>query len=92
MIDPQVLTGLERAVEDDPTNRPLHLHLIALLLADGIADRALGHAHWLLLHQPDNATAHLCAAQACDALGDEERAAAHRRCGEALEQYREVRS
>ena len=42
MLDPELLTGLEEAVEAAPDNRPLHFHLIALLLNGGLADRATG--------------------------------------------------
>jgi hypothetical protein len=51
VLDPELLTGLEDAVEAAPDNRALHFHLIALLLNGGLADRALGHAQWLLLHE-----------------------------------------
>ena len=64
MLDPELLSGLEEAVEAAPENRKLHLHLIALLLSGGLSDRALGHAQWLLLHEPDNEDALLLAAQA----------------------------
>lgn len=84
MLDPELLSGLEEAVEAAPENRKLHLHLIALLLSGGLSDRALGHAQWLLLHEPDNRDALLLAAQAADALDDAERAERYRRVADAL--------
>lgn len=84
MLDPELLAGLEEAVEAAPENRKLHLHLIALLLSGGLSDRALGHAQWLLLQEPDNHDALLLAAQAADAIDDEERADRYRRVADAL--------
>ena len=85
MLDPELLSGLEEAVEASPDNRALHFHLIALLLNGGLADRALGHAQWLLLHEPDNREALLFAAHAAEALEDAERAERYRRLAEALD-------
>lgn len=84
MLDPELLEGLEEAVEAAPENRKLHLHLIALLLSGGLVDRALGHAQWLLLHEPDNTDALLLAAQASEGLEDDQRAGRYRRVAEAL--------
>ncbi len=89
MLDPELLSGLEEAVEAAPENRKLHLHLIALLLSGGLSDRALGHAQWLLLHEPDNHDALLLAAQASDGIDDEERAQRYRRVAEALSRMTE---
>ncbi|MEZ5231896.1 MAG: hypothetical protein AB7W59_08430 [Acidimicrobiia bacterium] len=89
MLDPELLSGLEEAVEAAPENRKLHLHLIALLLSGGLSDRALGHAQWLLLHEPDNEDALLLAAQAAEALDDEDRADRYRRVAEALHRMAE---
>jgi hypothetical protein len=85
VLDPELLTGLEEAVEAAPENRALHFHLIALLLNGGLADRALGHAQWMLLHEPDNREALLFAAHAAEDLHDLERAERYRRVAEALE-------
>jgi hypothetical protein len=85
VLDPELLAGLEEAVEAAPGNRPLHFHLIALLLNGGLADRALGHAQWVLLHEPDNRDALLFAAQAAEQLDDAERAGRYRRVVEALD-------
>jgi Flp pilus assembly protein TadD len=87
VLDPELLSGLEEAVEAAPENRKLHLHLIALLLSGGLSDRALGHAQWLLLHEPDNRDALMLAAQAADALEDEDRADRYRRVADALTQH-----
>ena len=87
MLDPELLSGLEEAVEAAPENRKLHLHLIALLLSGGLSDRALGHAQWLLLHEPDNKDALMLAAQAADALEDEDRADRYRRVADALARH-----
>ena len=84
MLDPELLTGLEDAVEASPENRALHFHLIALLLNGGLSDRALGHAQWVLLHEPDNREALMFAAHAAEQLQDEERAERYRRVADAL--------
>ncbi len=84
MLDPELLEGLEEAVEAAPENRALHLHLISLLLSGGLSDRALGHAQWLLLHEPDNRDALLLASHAAEALDDPERARRYRRVADAL--------
>jgi Flp pilus assembly protein TadD len=87
VLDPELLAGLEEAVEAAPENKALHYHLIALLLNGGLADRALGHAQWLLLHEPDNGEALMFAAHAAEALEDEDRAGRYRRIAEALAAY-----
>jgi hypothetical protein len=84
VLDPELLAGLEEAVEAAPENRALHFHLIALLLNGGLPDRALGHAQWLLLHEPDNREALMFAAHAAEALADDERAERYRRVADAL--------
>ncbi|MDH4147845.1 MAG: hypothetical protein OEY23_22025 [Acidimicrobiia bacterium] len=90
MLDPELLEGLEEAVEAAPENRPLHFHLIALLLNGGLADRALGHAQWLLLHEPDNREALMFAAHAAEALEDDDRALRYRRVADALDSFGNV--
>ena len=87
MLDPELLAGLEEAVEASPENRALHFHLIALLLNDGLHDRALGHAQWLLLHEPDNQEALMFAAHAAEGLEDEDRAGRYRRVADALSRF-----
>jgi Flp pilus assembly protein TadD len=84
VLDPELLAGLEEAVEAAPDNRALHFHLIALLLNGGLADRALGHAQWLLLYEPDNREALMFAAHAAEAMDDLERAERYRRVADAL--------
>lgn len=87
MLDPELLSGLEEAVEAAPENRALHLHLIALLLNGGLSDRALGHAQWLLLHEPDNQEALMFAAHAAEALNDDDRAERYRKVADALARF-----
>jgi hypothetical protein len=85
VLDPELLTGLEEAVEAAPENRALHFHLIALLLNGGLPDRALGHAQWLLLYEPDNREALVFAAHAAEDLEDADRAGRYRRVVDALD-------
>lgn len=87
MVDPELLAGLEEAVEAVPDNRALHFHVIALLLNGGMPDRALSHAQWMLLYEPDNTDALIFAAHACEALAWEDEANRYRRIAEALAQY-----
>src|SRR3954469_5807352 len=87
VLDPELLVGLEDAVEAAPDNRALHFHLIALLLNGGLADRALGHAQWVLLHEPDNREALMFTPHAAEALEDQERPQLHRRAAEALARF-----
>jgi hypothetical protein len=84
VVDPELLAGLEEAVEAVPENRALHYHVISVLLDGGLPDRALGHAQWLLLHEPDNCEALLFAADASEAAGYRQRADRYRRVAQAL--------
>jgi SpoVK/Ycf46/Vps4 family AAA+-type ATPase len=56
-IDPEVLRALEGAVQTDPSNRALRLHLIDLLLDDSQHAAALGHCEMLLQQSPGDADA-----------------------------------
>ena len=78
MLDPELLAGLQAAVESDPDNVPLRLHLAHLLLASAGEESALNHYIEVLARDPLNALALEGAAKACDALGDSGRAASYR--------------
>ena len=85
MLDPELIEGLEEAVEESPDNRALHLHLVALLMANGLHDRALGHCQWIMLHEPDSMEALALAAGCAEGLGDDDRARRYRRVFDALQ-------
>ncbi|WP_300683294.1 AAA family ATPase [Nocardioides sp.] len=55
--DDPLITGLVRAVEADPDNAPVRLHLAELLVAAGRGTEAVAHLAVLLQGQPDDARA-----------------------------------
>jgi AAA+ superfamily predicted ATPase len=82
--DPAVISAMASAVQSDPDNPALRLHLAALLLESGRPGEALEHAAHVLSRQPDNLEALQKAADAADATGDKIRAAGYRRLYEGL--------
>jgi SpoVK/Ycf46/Vps4 family AAA+-type ATPase len=78
-IDPSVTRALERALEDDPDNAALRLHLGGLLVMGGDPARALEHAQVVLAQRPDHQDALVVAREAAQALGDGARAEAYGR-------------
>lgn len=78
------MSGVARAVEADPDNRPLRRHLASLLLDSGDAQAALDQAAWLVATQPDDLGSLAVAEQAAEAVGDQERAASYRRLIDVL--------
>lgn len=83
-IDPTVIAVLLSAIERDPENFALRLHLVSLLLDAGRMDEALRHCGVILTSQPDNIEALTYAARAAEALGDLKRAEGYRRLLKAL--------
>src|SRR4051812_19418533 len=73
-VDPSVTGALERAVEAEPGNAALRLHLASLLVVAGDPARALEHAQAVLALEPDSAEALATARDAARALGDTTRA------------------
>jgi SpoVK/Ycf46/Vps4 family AAA+-type ATPase len=79
-----VLAALERAVQAEPDNRALRLHVAGLLVADGWHADALDHCATVLAAEPSNVTALDIAARAADAVGESARAAGYRQLVQAL--------
>ncbi len=69
-VDESVIGALESALEREPGNRALRLHLAELLLLGGDAKRALEHAQTLLKERPDDAAVLATARDAARALGE----------------------
>ncbi|MGE0133453.1 MAG: AAA family ATPase [Blastocatellales bacterium] len=83
-VDPTIITVLLSAIEKDPDNTALRLHLAPLLLDSGQMDEALKHCGAILMSEPDNKEALSVAARAAEALGDSKRAEGYRRLLKAL--------
>jgi SpoVK/Ycf46/Vps4 family AAA+-type ATPase len=78
-IDPSVIVVLLSAIEKEPENTGLRLHLVSLLFDSGRMEEALQHCAVILTSQPDHTEALSFAARAADALGDSKRAEGYRR-------------
>jgi len=79
-----VITVLTDAVEKDPNNVSLRLHLAELLLEENEAEKALEQAGAVLNLQPDNLEALDMAARAAGLLGEVEKANGYKRLRDAL--------
>jgi SpoVK/Ycf46/Vps4 family AAA+-type ATPase len=82
--DPSVIAAMRAAVDADPDNGPLRLHLARLLLDSGDASGALMECGRVAFAAPENVDALDLAAQAADAAGETKRAAAYRTMRKAL--------
>lgn len=84
-VDPSIIIpAIAAAVEADPGNAALRLHLAGLLLQSGRAPEALEQCAAVLDKQPDNLEALRLAGDAADAAGDAIRAHGYRRLHEGL--------
>jgi AAA+ superfamily predicted ATPase len=83
-IDPTVIAVLLMAIEKDPENIALRLHLVSLLFDSGRMEEALNHCAVILTSQPDQTEALSYAARAAEAIGDSKRAEGYRRLLTAL--------
>ena len=83
-IDPSVIQAMSSAVEADPGNAALRVHLAGLLVEAGGAREALDHCAAVLSHSPDNLEALKLAARAAEAAGEKERAQSYTRLYNAL--------
>jgi AAA+ superfamily predicted ATPase len=83
-IDPTVIAVLLSAIEKDPENEALRLHLISLLFDSGRMDETLRHCAVILASHPDHIEALDYAARAAEAMGDAKRAEGYRRLLRAL--------
>jgi SpoVK/Ycf46/Vps4 family AAA+-type ATPase len=84
--DPSLLKALVDALQKDPGNVALRLHLATLLLDSGAEAAAMDHFATVLAQNPANVSALQGAARAADALGDSNRAQGYRRLLQALGQ------
>lgn len=82
--DSSVIAAILAAVETNPENTKLRLHLVTLLLAAARYEEALQHCGFVLNVEPDNLEALRSAAQAADGAGDTRRAESYRRLAQAL--------
>jgi SpoVK/Ycf46/Vps4 family AAA+-type ATPase len=82
-IDPSITAALRAAVDSQPDNVALRLHLAGLLLDDDAAG-ALDQCSAVLGAEPDNAEAMALAARAAAATGDLNRASRYQRMAAAL--------
>src|SRR5262245_23677464 len=83
-VDQTVINVLLSAIEKDPENTALRLHLVSLLLDSGRFEEALKHCAVILASQPDHTEALNYAARASESLGDAKRAEGYRRLLRAL--------
>lgn len=83
---PTVIAVLAEALERDPADMALRLHLSSLLLSEGRATEALDHLRIVLASKPDDIEALGLAARAAAALGQESLANAYGRMLAALGQ------
>jgi AAA+ superfamily predicted ATPase len=82
--DPSVIAAVEAAVNAEPENAELRLHLATLLLGARRAQEAFEHCQKILAARPDHLGALHGAAQASDLLGDRQRGEGYRRIAAAL--------
>src|SRR5215212_581955 len=82
--DQSVIAAMEAAVQAEPANAELRLHLGGLLLEAGERDAALAHSQAVLGAAPDHVEALRLASLAASGLGDETRASAYERLLTAL--------
>src|SRR4051812_42522411 len=78
-VDPAITAALESAIQQDPANPALRVHLASLLVLGGDPARALEHAQVALSAIPDHAEALAIARDAARALGDSARAESYAR-------------
>ena len=83
-VDPTVIAVLLSAIEKDPENAALRLHLVSLLFDSGRMDEALKHCAVILASHPDHIEALDYAVRAAEALGDAKRAEGYRRMLRAM--------
>lgn len=83
-IDQSIIEVMAAAVEREPHNVALRMHLASLLWQGGRAQETLDHCRKILADEPDHLEALALGAQAAEAVGDRDRADAYRRLSKAL--------
>jgi SpoVK/Ycf46/Vps4 family AAA+-type ATPase len=82
--DQPLIEALQKVIELSPADTFVRSRLAELLLKSGDAGGSLKHCQYILAEFPDQTTALNLAAEACEALGEEKRAAGYRRLRDAL--------
>ncbi len=85
-VDKSVIAALEKAVETEPENKSLRLHLVSLLIEDKQFEKALNHAQTVLNQEPTNTDALEKAAQSAEKIGDAAKADGYRKLLNALKE------
>jgi SpoVK/Ycf46/Vps4 family AAA+-type ATPase len=83
-MDSSVIAAIAAAVQASPDNLALRVHLATLLAQAERWVESLEQAQTILARQPDHLEALELAAQACETLGENERAGSYRRLLNAL--------
>jgi predicted Zn-dependent protease len=83
-MDSSVIAAIAAAVQASPDNLALRVHLATLLAQAQRWLESLEQAQTILARQPDHLEALELAAQACEILGEHERAESYRRLLNAL--------
>ncbi|BDI29240.1 cell division cycle protein 48 [Capsulimonas corticalis] len=83
-MDPSIIAAIQTAVDNEPGNVALRLHLASLLLEAGRPEDALAQCAAVLANQPDHLDALEKAALAAEQSGDTLRAHGYRRLHESL--------
>ena len=83
-IDKTVILAMQTAVENEPDNIALRLHLVNLLIADGQFGESLRHAQVVLTQEPTNLDALESAANSAEKTGDLAKADSYRKLLKAL--------
>jgi len=85
-VDKSIIAALEKAVETEPENKSLRLHLVSLLIEDKQFEKALNQAQTVLNQEPTNLDALEKAAQSAEKLGDAGKAGGYRKLLDALKE------
>ncbi len=78
-VEKSVLAAIEKAVENEPENKSLRLHLVSLSIEDKQFEKALNHVQIVLNQEPTNLDALEKAAQSAEKLGDAGKADGYRK-------------
>ncbi len=84
MVDRSIINALEAALEADPSNVPLRVHLASVLFEGGEVEEASGHITQALGVDPTDANALKLAADISEKLGDLAKATAYRKILNAI--------
>src|SRR5687768_18287295 len=85
-VDKSVIAAMEKAVETEPENKSLRLHLVSLLIEDKQFEKALNQAQTVLGQEPTNLDALEKAALSAEKLGDAGKAGGYRKLLDALKE------